>query len=67
MEAVAGMVAMVGTVVGLIVGECMRVVQVVMVEEGLQPVIGLIVVFAVFELAVCLAHFAALLGWMQRC
>ncbi len=39
------MEAMAGMVVGLLVGECARVVHVVMVEEGLQPVVGLIAVF----------------------
>ena len=39
-----------------------------------KPMVGLVVevgtqlmVPAVFELVVCLAHFAALLGWRQRC
>ena len=39
------MEAMVGIVVRLLVGECTKVVQVVLVEEELQPVVGLIVVF----------------------
>ena len=39
------MEAMVGMVVRLLVGENTRVEQVVMVGEGLQPVVGLIVVF----------------------
>ena len=46
------MEAMVGMVVRLLVGENTRVVQVVVVGEGLHPVVGLIVVFGecLFEL-----------------
>ncbi len=46
------MEATVRTVVRSLAGDCMRVVQVVMVEEELQPVVGLIVEFGecLFEL-----------------
>ena len=39
------MEAIAKTVVRSFAGDCMRVVQVVMVEEALQPVVGMIVVF----------------------
>ena len=46
------MEAMVEIVVRVLVGECMRAVQVVMVAEELQPIVWLIVVFGecLFEL-----------------